>query len=138
MQIERDVVIEPDALIVNRVTTDETKTECDNLAALSPDEEARAARHPLRDGAKVLLCQRFKFQWRPLVDGQIQRVDFVDERRNLAHDLHLYLRRAVSLAEFSAQIFPGGLAERAKIFIPILITERQSRHRHAWNPGIAI
>src|SRR6266699_415976 len=109
MQIERDVVIEPDALIVNRVATDQTKTECDDLAALSPDEEAHAVRHPLCDGAKVILCQRFKFQWRPLVDGQIQRVDFVDERRNLAHDLHLYLWGALGFAEFSAQIFPGRL-----------------------------
>ena len=70
------------------------------------------------------------------MNGQIQWIDFVAKRRDVGYDLHLDLRRARGFAEFSAQIFPGRFAERAKIFIPVLITERQPRHRHTWNSGI--
>src|SRR5207249_12044302 len=138
MQIERDTVIEPDALIINRVTTDQAKTERDDFTALSPDEETRTFRHPLRDAEEIVLCQRFKFYWRPLVDREVKRIDFVNERAEVACGLHLDLRSALGFPKFSSKFFPGRLAQRAKIFIPVLITERQPRHWHAGNPGITI
>src|SRR5438105_1934719 len=110
MQIERDAVVEPDALVVNRLAAYQAKTERDDLAALPPDEKTRAFRHLLSNGPEIILGQPFKFQWRPLVDGQIQRIDFIDPGRDVGHDLHLDLRRSRRLTEFSAQIFPGRLA----------------------------
>src|SRR3954467_1536998 len=61
VQLECNAVIQSDALIVDRVTTNEAKTECNNVAALPPEEAARAIRHPLRDSQKVLLGQGFEF-----------------------------------------------------------------------------
>ena len=55
MQIERDIVIEAEALIVNCVATNEAKTECDDLVRLSPDEKARPFRHGLRDATEKFL-----------------------------------------------------------------------------------
>src|SRR4029450_18555 len=44
VQIEGDAVIEPHAFGVNRVVTDQAKTECDNFAVLAPTEETRRTR----------------------------------------------------------------------------------------------
>src|SRR5204863_4840247 len=49
MQIERDIVVEAKAFIINRVATDEAMTKRDNFSRLSPDEKARPLRHGLRD-----------------------------------------------------------------------------------------
>src|SRR5438270_11492657 len=67
MQIERDIVIEAKAFIVNRVATDEAKTKRDNFSRLSPDEKTRPLRHGLRDSTKKFLGQRFEFHWRAMV-----------------------------------------------------------------------
>src|SRR5215471_17726310 len=138
MQIKGDAVIEPDALIINPVPAYETKTKCDDSAVLSPDEEAGAFGHPLRDGEKIILRQRFKFEWRSLMDGLIQRVNFVNQRRNLAYDLHLDLGCASGLAEFPAQIFTSRFAECAEIFVPVFVAEREPRHWHARNSAISV
>src|SRR6266480_3982034 len=110
MQIERDAVIEPDALIINRVATNQAKAECDDFTALSPDEETRTFRHPLRDGQKIIFGQCFKLYWRSLVDREVKRIDFVNERGDVAYELHLDLRSALGFLKFPAQIFSSRLA----------------------------
>src|SRR5438132_1547985 len=52
MKIERDIVIEPEAFVVNRVAANETQTEGDDLVRFTPDEKARPLRHDLGDAAK--------------------------------------------------------------------------------------
>src|SRR4029453_1076298 len=72
VQIERDTVIEPDALVINRLTADEAETERYDFAVLSPDKKPCTVRHPLSNGSEIIFGQRLKFQWRSLVDGHIQ------------------------------------------------------------------
>src|SRR5438270_6200594 len=52
VKIERNIVIEPETLIVNRVATNQTKTEGDDSVVDSPNESARAFRHIFRDPEK--------------------------------------------------------------------------------------
>ena len=61
VQIKRYPVIEPDAFVVDCVATDETETECDDFAILSPDEEPRALRHSLTDSEEIIFRQRLEF-----------------------------------------------------------------------------
>src|SRR5438128_696781 len=55
MKIERHLVVEAEAFVVNRVGADETKTESDDLVRLSPNKEFRAPRYYFRDSAKEVL-----------------------------------------------------------------------------------
>src|SRR5207237_8498364 len=48
MQVERDIVIEAKAFIVNSVATDEAKTKSDNFFRILPDKKTRPLRHGLR------------------------------------------------------------------------------------------
>src|SRR5437879_12482249 len=89
MQVERDIVIEAKAFIVNRVATDEAKTKRDNFFRLSPDEKARPLRHGLRDSTKKFLRQRFEFHWRARVPLEIARTNHVNGRRDLVDTLHM-------------------------------------------------
>src|SRR5207253_7430291 len=74
MKIERDIVIEPEAFVVNRVAASETQTEGDDPVRFAPDEKARPLRHDLGDTAKKFFRQCFKFHWRPFVDLKIERI----------------------------------------------------------------
>ena len=65
-------------------------------------------------------------------------MDFVNQRRDIADDFHLNPGRTLCFAEFSAQIFSGGFAERAKIFVPVVVREGKARHWHAGNPRVTI
>src|SRR5205807_10252541 len=78
MQIERDAVVESEAVIVNGVAANEAKTEGDNLARFSPDEKTRVFRQHLGDAAKKFLAQRFEFHWRALVHLETERIDRVN------------------------------------------------------------
>src|SRR5439155_25747129 len=131
VQIKRDAVIEANAFIVYRVAADEAETERNDFPVLSPDKKPRAVRHPLSNGAEIIFGQRLKFQWRSLVDSQIQRINFVDQKSDFVQYLHLDVRCVLGFAKLSTQIFPCGLAERAEIFIPVCVRERQPRHWHA-------
>src|SRR5437870_660563 len=44
MEVERDAVVQSNAFVINFVLADEAKAECDDFAALSPDEEPHAFR----------------------------------------------------------------------------------------------
>src|SRR6476469_8968863 len=138
MQIESDTVIEPDAFIIDRVAADEAETERNDLAVLSPNEKPRTVWHPLSNGAEIIFGQRLKFQWRSLVDGQIQRIDFLDQRCDVVHHLHFDLWCALRFTKLSAQIFAGRLTKCAEIFVPVCIWKRQLRHRHTRNPRVSI
>src|SRR5262245_39463963 len=116
---------------MDRVAANEAETERNDLAALSPDKKPRMVGHPLTNGAKIIFSQRFKFQWRSLVNGQIQRIDFVDQRRDIVHNLQLNLWCALRFPKFSTQIFARCLAERGEVFVPICVWEWQPCHRHA-------
>ena len=54
VQIERDAIIKPDAFIIDRIVTDQAKTERNNFSVLPPDKEARPFRHPLTDRTKII------------------------------------------------------------------------------------
>src|SRR5437773_2631939 len=138
MQIQRDAVVEPDAFVVDCITADQAEAERNDFVVLSPNKKSRALWHPLSDGAKIIFCERYELEWRPLVHCQIQRMNFIDERRYILHNLHLDFRRPLRFAEFPTQIFPARLAECAKIFIPILVTEPQPCHWHSRNPRVTI
>src|SRR5215813_3218311 len=60
MQVERDAVVQSNAFVVNLVVADETKAECDDIAQLSPNKEARSIRHPLSYCAKIIRGQGFE------------------------------------------------------------------------------
>src|SRR5215467_1949368 len=60
VQIERDVVIQYNAFVVKSVPADQTKTECDDLARLPPDEKPRPVGHLLSDYAKIIFRQRLE------------------------------------------------------------------------------
>src|SRR5205085_4674945 len=64
MEIERDRVIEPEALIVNCIATDQTETEGDNLAFDSPNKKSRPFRHLACDADKKFFAQVFKLHLR--------------------------------------------------------------------------
>ena len=61
MQVECDAVVQPNAFVINFVVADESKTECDDLAQLPPNKEARPIRHPLSDSAKIVFRQGLEF-----------------------------------------------------------------------------
>src|SRR5206468_5932745 len=102
MQVERDTVVQSNAFVVNLVVADEAKAECHDPAQLAPDEKARSFRHPLPDCAKIILRQSLEFQWRTLVDREIQRINLINKSRDIIDDLHLDLGRLSSFAELSA------------------------------------
>jgi hypothetical protein len=57
------------------------------------------------------------------VDGEIQGVDLINKRRDVADYFHLDRGCTLGFAEFSAQIFSGGFAKCAKIFVPVVVME---------------
>ena len=120
MQIERDIVIEAKAFIVNRVATDEAKTKRNNFSRLSPDEKTRPLRHGLRDSTKKFLRQRFEFHWRALVHLEIERINRVNVRRDIVNDFHINLSRALRLSELSTQALAADVTERLQIFVEVL------------------
>ncbi len=71
--------------------------------------------------------------------GEIERINLVNPRRDVVDDLHVDFRRALRFPKFSTQVFPGRLAQRAKILIPVLERmESKPRHWHAGHTRIAI
>jgi len=66
---------------------------------------------------------------------QVERIDLVDERRQVGHDFQVDRWRGGGLAEFSPQIFTGGRAERAQVVSEIRIAKLQFRHRHTGRAG---
>src|SRR4029450_4162493 len=95
VQIEGDAVIEPHAFGVNRVVADEGKTEGDNFPRLPPDEEARPFWHLLAESAEIIFGKCLEFEWRTLMDGEIERMNVVNPGRNVIDDLHVDFRRAL-------------------------------------------
>src|SRR5437016_12979509 len=105
MEIERDLVIEPEAFVVNYVAANEAKTKCDELLLGSPDKKPRAFRHLLCNAEKKFLTQVFKLHRGFLVDLEIERINLVDVRRDIVHHLHHDLRSAFRFSKFPAKAF---------------------------------
>ena len=61
VQIERNLVIKPDAFVINSVAAHKAKTERDDLVVLSPDKKSGALRHLLANCAEILFRQCLKF-----------------------------------------------------------------------------
>src|SRR5207247_586781 len=120
----RDAVIKAKAFIVNRVATNEAKTKRDNFARLRPDEKARPLRHCLRDATKKFLRQSFEFHWRALVHLEIERINGVNVRRDIVHDFHIDLGRALRLSELSTQALAADLAEGLPLVVAVLTVQR--------------
>src|SRR5205085_5520691 len=81
VKIECNIVIETETLIVNRVATNQTKTEGNDSAVNSPNEKARVFRRLFRDPEKKFPTQIFKFHRRSLMDLEIERINRVHIRR---------------------------------------------------------
>ncbi len=70
---------------------------------------------------------------------KVERVNFIDEGRDVIDDLHVDFRRALRFPKFSAQVFPGRLAQGVKIVIPVLEwIESKPRHRHAGHARVIV
>ena len=72
------------------------------------------------------------------MDSEIQGMDFINQRPDVADDLQLNLGRTLCFAEFSAQVFSSGFAESSKIFVPVVVREWKARHWHAGDPRVTI
>ena len=133
IEIKRHRVVEAEVFVVDRVAVDHADAEGDRLSRLPPDEETRLVRHAFAEGVEEFFGQLLEVERRALVDGEVERIDLVDERRDVRHDLqfdrHLGpLRRA----KLSAQALPRRLAQllRQKI-IKIIVHNIQPGHGHA-------
>src|SRR5205085_9705768 len=89
-------------------------TKRDNFSRLSPDEKTRPLRHGLRDATKKFLRQRFEFHWRALVHLEIERINRVNVRRDIGHNFHINLSRALCLSELSTQALAADVTERQR------------------------
>src|SRR5205814_9909472 len=98
---------------VERIPADETETKRNDLAVLSPDKKPRTVRHPLTNGAEIIFGQRLKLQWRSLVNGEIQRINLVEQRSDVVQYLHHDFRCTLGCDILSTQIFSRRLAEPA-------------------------
>src|SRR5262249_33928854 len=119
MKVERDVIIETDAFVGDRVAADKSKTERDDPALDSPDEKSRPFRHFFRDADKKLFTEIFKLHRRTFVDLKVKGINLIDERRDIRHHFHVDLRVAFGLPEFSAQTLPTDVTERSQILVDI-------------------
>src|SRR5437773_6533867 len=120
MKIERDIVIESDAFVVNCVATNQSKTERDDLPFDSPDKKARAFRHLSGDADKKLPAQIFKLHRRPLVNLEIKRKNRVDVWCYVVDHFHVDFRVAFGLPELSPQTLAADIAKRSQVFVEIL------------------
>src|SRR5438270_9151698 len=136
VEIERDGVIEPEALIVNCVATDQAKTERHDFSFDSPNKKARPFRHLVCNAENEFFAQIFKLHRRTFVDLKIERKNLIDDRRNIADDLHVDLCRALCLPKLPAETFAAGVAERSQILVEVLKRKSDSRHRHARYPRV--
>src|SRR5450755_2518680 len=75
MQIERDLVVEPEIIVVNCPVKNHAKAKRDDFSALSPNEKARPLRHTLAHAAKIFFGQSFELHRRSFMDLQIERIN---------------------------------------------------------------
>src|SRR5574337_40049 len=102
MKVQRNLVIQPEALVVKRSAVDQTTAECNHPAFLTPDKKSSLLRHGPAQLAKIFFGQMFKLHAGPLVDLKIKGINFIDVWRNVVSHLHLDPGGALGLAEFSA------------------------------------
>ena len=93
VQFDRDRIIEAEVLGMDHIALQEARTEGDDFSVLAPDEETVLVAHPLAEAAKVFLGQFLEMQVRPVIDLQIERIDLVDDRRDVVDDAHFDRRR---------------------------------------------
>src|SRR5438874_10572256 len=138
MQVQRDLVIQSQAFVVNRAVVNQATAEGNDPAELAPEKKPRSLRHSFSKSAKKILCQCLKLEARAFMHLKIERINFIDLRCDIADDFHIDLRRAFRFSEFAAQTFASRVAERFQVFVEIAIIEGQTRHRHTRHARIAI
>src|ERR1700682_1717447 len=104
VQVERDRIVEANVFGINSIVLDHAKGECHDPCVLAPDEEQNLVRHLASNSAKVLLRQFLKMKLRFLVNLQVERVNVVNDRRDVVHDAHLDRRGLSCGSKFLAQL----------------------------------
>src|SRR5258708_5774580 len=113
VQIERDRVVEAEILGVNRIALQDARTEGDDFPVLAPDKETNLVAYSAAETTKIRLGQPFEVQLRSMVDLQIERVDLIDDRRDIADDAHLDRLPIFGSPKFFPQFPACAAAERA-------------------------
>jgi hypothetical protein len=99
---------------------------------LAPDEEPHSLRHDLPDAQKELLCQPLEAQFRSFINVEIERIKFIDDRRDVGNDGHLDGWSGCGRGEFLPGLSPRCAIQRAvHVIIKIGVFDVEPRHRHA-------
>ena len=104
MKIVGHPVVETKIVIVNRAGVHHANAKGDHFRLLPPNEKPRPLRHSLSQAAKILFGQPLEFERRALMNLEVERVNFIDIRRDIVDYFEIDWRCAFSFSKFPAQI----------------------------------
>src|SRR3979411_420025 len=110
MSIQRNGVIQADVIVPQDSIVNEDRGKGDDPSLLPPKEEPRTVRHSAGQFAEVCLREFFKFKFRSLKRLPIERINFINKRRNICNYFPMNSFSFFSLPEFFAEIFPYRIA----------------------------
>src|SRR5260370_5322851 len=134
VEVEGDRVVEPEIVGVDSIALDHAQTERDGAPVLPPHEEAGLVGHAPPDLAEIGFCKRLETHLRATVDLQIQRIELVDDGRDVGANFELDRRRVLRGAKFQPKIPACLAAQRAlQIVFETRVIDIEPRHRQAGN-----
>src|SRR5665213_2316757 len=138
VQIERNFIIEAEVLGMDRIALENTRSEREHLPVLTPNEETAFVTHAVAETAEVRLGQFLEVQLRAVIDLQVERVDFVDDGRDVIDNSHIDGRRPLCRPQLQAQFSPCSATERAlHVFIKACVIDIESNIWKTRNAGKA-
>src|SRR5579885_50912 len=137
-KIQRDAVIEPDIFGIDRIAVRHASREGDDLPAQTPQKKIDLVAHALAEFAEIVRRKLLERKIRALEHCEVQRIDFVDDRRYVLYPAHLQAR-VFRRAKLLAKTAPRFAAENAvHVLLEIFVSDPEPRHRHAGNPAEAV
>src|SRR5262249_30388921 len=135
MQIERDVIIEPEIFAVKRIAFEHAQAERDGPAVLPPYEEAHLVGHAPAHLGEIGRRELLEMHARATIDLQVKRIELVDERGDISLDLERDRGCTLGGAEFEPKIATRLAAERAlHVNLEARVIDVEAGHRQARNP----
>src|SRR5438067_8096317 len=139
IQLVRDRVIQTDIVIVECSIPNRAKTKCDCATTLSPNEIAEFSRRASPGLEKIFACENLELNRAGLSDGEIKRINFINDLLRIRPNLERKRRRCVrGRAKFPAQIFSSRPAQlQGHVFIERREIELESYRRKTRDTSVA-